>query len=76
MFSKENEGLFYTPESCTSLLLKEIVQQAEQGWFAVAWFENQSMDRRANYGKGRGRGKGRSGYANSNTGIEIIIKAD
>lgn len=73
MFSKENEGLFYTPESCTSLLLKQIVQQ---GWFAVAWFENQSMDRRGNYGKGRGRGKGRSGYANSNTGIEIIIKAD
>ena len=73
MFSKENEGRFYTSESCTSLLLKQIVQQ---GWFAVAWFENQSMDRRANYGKGRGRGRGRSGYANTNTGIDIIIKAD
>ena len=73
MFSKENEGRFYTSESCTSLLLKQIVQQ---GWFAVAWFENQSMDRRASYGKGRGRDRGRSGYANTNTGIEIIIKAD
>lgn len=38
MFSKENERFLYTPESCTSLLLKQSVQQ---DWFAVARFKNQ-----------------------------------